>query len=66
MNFRPISDFSGTWLIYKLRIFNKKLLSLSEKVALVTGGSRGIGYAAAKILSENGANVVITGKDKQD
>ncbi len=52
-------------MIYKLRIFNKKLLSLSGKVALVTGGSRGIGYAAAKILSENGANVVITGKDKQ-
>jgi dihydroanticapsin dehydrogenase len=40
-------------------------LKLDGKVALVTGGSRGIGYAAAKILSENGATVIITGKDTQ-
>ncbi len=30
---------------------------------MVTGGSRGIGFATAKILSENGATVVITAKN---
>jgi len=40
-------------------------LSLSGKIALVTGGSRGIGFSTGKILSENGATVVITGKDSE-
>jgi len=40
-------------------------LKLSGKIALVTGGSRGIGFATAKILSENGAIVIITSKNQE-
>ena len=40
-------------------------MKLTGKVALVTGGSRGIGFAIAKILSENGATVVITSKNQE-
>jgi 3-oxoacyl-[acyl-carrier protein] reductase len=40
------------------------LASLSEKVAVVTGGSRGIGRAVATRLAEMNASVVITGRDE--
>ena len=32
---------------------------------MVTGGSRGIGFATAKILSENGATVIITARNQK-
>jgi NAD(P)-dependent dehydrogenase (short-subunit alcohol dehydrogenase family) len=36
---------------------------LGGKVAVVTGGGRGIGYAIAETLAREGCNVVITGRD---
>jgi NAD(P)-dependent dehydrogenase (short-subunit alcohol dehydrogenase family) len=39
-------------------------MKLAGKVAIVTGGSRGIGKATAIILAEHGAQVVITSKNK--
>jgi NAD(P)-dependent dehydrogenase (short-subunit alcohol dehydrogenase family) len=38
--------------------------SLQGKVALVTGGSRGIGHAIARALVADGAKVVITGRSE--
>ncbi|MCU1305764.1 MAG: short chain dehydrogenase, partial [Acidobacteriaceae bacterium] len=37
--------------------------SASGKVALVTGGSRGIGFAIASALVKAGTTVYITGRD---
>jgi NAD(P)-dependent dehydrogenase (short-subunit alcohol dehydrogenase family) len=38
--------------------------NLENKVAVITGGNSGIGYAAAKRLKESGARVIITGRRK--
>lgn len=40
-----------------------ELTEWTGKVAVITGASSGIGIAAAKALTELGANVVITGRD---
>lgn len=37
---------------------------LDGKVAIVTGGSRGIGYATARRLVQHGARVAVTGRDR--
>jgi 3-oxoacyl-[acyl-carrier protein] reductase len=39
--------------------------TLDTTVAVVTGGSRGIGLAIAEALTSNGARVVITGRDRR-
>ena len=39
--------------------------NLKNKTAVITGGNSGIGYATAKQLKEQGANVIITGRRKE-
>ena len=42
------------------------MTDLSGKTAIVTGGTKGIGFAIAKALSENQANVFVCGRDSAD
>src|SRR5574339_198537 len=44
----------------------KSLLDLSGKVALVTGGSRGLGLQIAEALGEMGAKLAITARKKDE
>src|ERR1017187_3420658 len=39
-------------------------MNLKNAVALITGGSAGIGFSIAKTLAASGARVAITGRDK--
>lgn len=46
--------------------FNEKLFSLEEKVAIITGGSKGLGLAIAKGLASAGAICVIADIDQDN
>lgn len=39
-------------------------MSLKGKTAIVTGSSTGIGFAIAKALADDGAHVVLNGRDE--
>jgi len=41
-------------------------IDLKNKIALVTGGSKGIGKGAAQALSEAGATIIICARDQQE
>jgi len=48
-----------------VRIIQTIMKKLEKKIAVVTGGNSGIGLATAILFAENGAKVVITGRDQK-
>jgi len=47
-------------------VAEKAMINLSRKIAVITGGSRGIGAAAARLLAQAGADVAINYHTRED
>lgn len=68
MNDTGILGYTGNKSISIPANFEKKIKEmnkLNNKLAIVTGGNSGIGYATAKELIAEGAKVIITGRRKE-
>ena len=42
------------------------MVTVKDKVCIVTGSTRGIGYAIARLFGKEGAKVVVTGRNEED
>ncbi len=52
-------------MLYRMPFNQPTYPDLAGKVAVITGGSRGIGAATAEALAANGASVAVVGRDEQ-
>lgn len=42
------------------------MITVKDKVAIITGSTRGIGYAIARLFGKEGAKVVVTGRNEEE
>lgn len=56
---------NGTWTRRRTRQLTRGMNAYEGKNVVITGGSSGLGLAAAELLVDRGARVLITGRDKE-
>jgi NAD(P)-dependent dehydrogenase (short-subunit alcohol dehydrogenase family) len=58
----------GAWakLTEGKRVKAEELFRVADKIVVVTGGANGLGFAMARAMSDNGAQVVILDRDRAD
>jgi NAD(P)-dependent dehydrogenase (short-subunit alcohol dehydrogenase family) len=59
---------AGAWarLTEGKRVKAEELYRVADKIVVVTGGANGLGFAMARAMSDNGAQVVILDRDRGD
>ncbi|MEP7014161.1 MAG: SDR family oxidoreductase [Verrucomicrobiota bacterium] len=59
-----VALFIGSWLIF--RLIHTLRFSFKDKVALITGGSRGLGFLLARQVCQQGGRVAILARDPDE
>jgi gluconate 5-dehydrogenase len=62
----PVSDTSTNGETVEAPLEPTDMFRLDHKVALVTGSTRGLGWAIARALANRGAHVVVTGRSPDE
>ena len=60
----PASTLQGAAItVFQFHLYQKSMKRLADKVAIITGSGQGMGEGIARLYVENGAKVVISGRD---
>lgn len=56
----------GAWVVLKSNIAKKRHIDFRNKTIVITGGSRGLGLAIARLLAKEGGNLAICARDEDE
>jgi NAD(P)-dependent dehydrogenase (short-subunit alcohol dehydrogenase family) len=65
-NWKLLAGIVGASLLSQNILRRLRTIDLSDKVVLITGGSRGLGLATAEAFAKQGARLVLCARDEQE